>query len=343
MTRSSLLVVTAALSAALLPSARALAAGGKSPEQQRNAQVCKRLDEARKGKPALAEVRLEVVGVGSNGPRSLLLFGNGVGVWNGARQFRVDAKVVREMLTAIDKAGFCAWPDKASRIGREKEAEVEPDALQMDRAISLTIGDASKSVTHVLNSPESAAFTTLVARLLDTCEPDGQKGTAADSLRDGLAKVRDGALAPEVLQVTLNCPQQTATDPEGWLLRLSGNGVEAERNTKATGYTDRRRLRLTDRQVRDLATTLLDANFPGLPGNIVGTGYTDLRVEILSRTQAIQVRAFAGAPTTTRPDAQEAFAKLRQALNAIYQQATREGKPGSASISPSPSFRMCVA
>ena len=331
MTRSSLLVVSAALAAALLPSARASATAGASPEQQRNAQVCKRLDEARKGKPALAEVRLEVVGVGSNGPRSLLLFGNGVGVWKGAKQFRVDVKVVREMLTSIDKAGFCAWPDKASRIGREKEPEVEPDAVQMDRAISLTIGDVSKAVTHIVDSPESAAFTTLVAHLLDTCEPNGQRGIAAESLQDGLAKLRDGALATEVLQVTLNCPQQTATDPEGWLVRLSGNGVEAERNTKAAGYSDRKRMRLTDQQVRDLAKTLLDANFTGLPGNIVGAGYTDLRVEILSRTRAVQMREFAGARPAAKPDAQEAFSKLRQVLYAIYQQATREAKPSNAS------------
>ncbi len=331
MTKSSLLVVGAVLAAALVPAARALAASGTSPEQQRNAQLCKRLDEARKGKPALAEVRLEVMGVGSNGPRSLVLFGNGVGTWNGERQFRVDVKVVRGMLTSIDKAGFCAWPDKASRIGKEKEPEVEPDALRMDRAISLTIGDVSKAVTHILDSPESAAFVTLVAHLLDTCEPAGQRGIAAESLQDGLTKLRDGGLAPEVLAVTLNAPQQTAADPEGWLLRVRGGAVEAERNTKAAGYTDRRRMRLPDQAVRDLAKLFLDANLTGLPGNIVGTGYTDLRVSVLNRTQAIQVRAFAGAPTTTRPDAQEAFSKLRQALYAIYQQATREGKPSSAS------------
>lgn len=331
MTKSSLLVVGAVLAAALFPATQALAAGGKSPEQQRNAQLCKRLDEARKGKPVLGEVRLEVVGVGSNGPKSLVLFGSGVGIWNGARQFRIDTKVVRELLTSIDKAGFCAWPDKASRIGREKEAEVDVDALQMDRAISLTIGDASKAVTHVVNSPESAAFTTLVARLLDACEQDGQRGIAAESLLDGLTKLRNGALAPEVLEITLNCPQQTATDPEGWLLRVRGGAVEAERNTKAAGYADRRKIRLTDQQVRDLAKTLLDANFTGLPGNIVGTGYTDLRVGVLDRTQAIQVRAFAGAPPTAKPEAQEAFSKLRRALYDLYQQTAHPVTTGSAS------------
>jgi hypothetical protein len=326
MMRKPLLVVSTVLVAALLPSMKALAADSESPEKARNARLCKRLGEAREGKPVLAEVRLEVVGIGSAGARSLVLFGDGVAIWNGERQFRVDSKAVRGLLTLIDKAGFCAWPEKASQIGKEGQPEVEPDALQVARAISLTIGDVSKAVTQIARSPESAAFTALVTRLLDACEKDGQRGIAAESLQDGLAKLRDGTLAPQVLVVTLNRPQQAATDPEGWLLRVRGFEVEAERNTKTAGYTDRRSMRLSEQALRDLAKLLFSADLSGLPGNIVAAGYTDLRVGVLNRTKAIQARAFAGTPQSTRPDAQEVFSKVRDALYDLYRRAVREGK-----------------
>ena len=330
MRRTSLVVVSAVLVAALFPSMKVLAADSESPEKARNARLCKRLDEARDGKPALAEVRLEVVGTGSTGGRSLVLFGDGVGIWNGERQFRIDSKAVLGLLKLIDKAGFCMWPERASQIGKGNQPEVDPDALRVNRAISLTIGDVSKTVTQIARSPESAAFTALVTRILDACEKDGQRGIGAENLQDGLAKLRDGTLAPEVLQVTLNCPQQAATDPEGWLLRLRGAEVEVQRNTKAAGYADRKRMRLSDQEVRDLARLLFAADLAGLPGNIVAPGYTDLRVSVLNQTKAIQARAFAGASPTARPNAQEAFSKVRDVLHALYGRVVREGKAGNA-------------
>jgi hypothetical protein len=309
---------------------KVLAADSESPEKARNARLCKRLDEAREGKPALAEVRLEVVGIGSTGARSFVLFGDGVGIWNGKKQFRIDSKTLRGLLKLIDKAGFCVWPERASQIGRENQPEVDPDAMQMNRAISLTIGDVSKTVTQIARSPESAAFTALVTRLLDACEKEGQRGIGAENLQDGLAKLRDGTLAPEVLQVTLNCPQQAATDPEGWLLRLRGAEVEVQRNTKTAGYTDRKSMRLSDQQIRDLAKLLFAANLAALPGNIVAPGYTDLRVSVLNQTKAIQARAFAGASPTARADAQETFSKVRGAFYDLDQRVAREGKAGGA-------------
>jgi len=330
MSRKPLLVVSTALLVALFPSVNLLAADSKSPEKERNARLCKRLDEAREGKPALAEVRLEVVWAGSTGLRSLMLFGDGVGIWNGEKQFRIDPKDVRRFLKWIDKAGFCVWPEKASQIGRENEKEVDVDALQADRAISLTIGDVSKSVTHVVRTPEAAPFDTLATRLLDACEKDGQRGIGAESLQDGLAKLRDGTLAPQALRVSFNSPQTTAADPEGWLLRMRGVAVEAERNTKAAGYADLKSLRLSPQELHDLVVLLLATDPAGLPGNIVAAGYSDLRVAVLNRSKTIQAREFAGASPTAKPDAQQAFAKMRDALYDLYRRAAREGKSSNA-------------
>ena len=330
MRRETLLVVGMALVVALFPSFNVLAADSAAPEKARNARLCKRLDQAREGKPVLAEVRLEVVGTGPTGMRSLVLFGNGVGIWNGEKQFRIDPKAVRGLLKSMDKAGFCVWPEKASQIGRENEPEVDVDALQVNRAISLTIGDVSKAVTQIAHTPESVAFTALVTHLLDACEKDGQGGIGAENLQDGLAKLRDGTLAPEVLQVIANCPQQAATDPEGWLLRLRGVQVEAESNTKTGGYTDHRSIRLSEQEVRDLAKLLFGADLAGLPSNIVAAGYTDIRVVVLNRTTAIQARAFVGVPPSGRPEAQEVFSKVRDAIFDLYRRAAREGKASSS-------------
>ena len=331
MTRTSLPIVMlgAVLLVGLAPCQEVFAEDVKSPQKATNEPLCKRLDEALKGKPVLAEVRLEVVGTSSNGLKSLVLFGNGVGIWDGRRQFKVESEAVRGLLQLIEQAGFCTWPDRASQIGRENREEMDPDAMQIYRAISITIGGASKTVTQIARSPESAAFTALVTRLLDACEKDGQRGISAGNLQDGLAKLSDGTLAPQVLQVTLNCPQQTATDPEGWLLRLSGAEVEVQRNTKMAGYTDRRRMRLPDQEIRDLAKMLFSADLSALPGNIVAAGYTDLRVGVLNQTKGIQARMFAGMSPTTRPEAQAAFAKVRGALYALYQRVAREGTPSN--------------
>ncbi len=330
MKRKTPLVVAIALMAIVGAALPSLAEDTDPAAAGRNALLAKLLDQARDGKPALAEVRLEVAGPGAAGSRMLVLFGDGVGIWNGAKQFKVSSADVRTYLKWIDKAGFCAWPEKAARIGKEKEREVDVDALQADRSISLTIGRVSKTVTHVRKTPEAAPFNDLVARLLDACEKPGASGLGADSLADGLAKVRDGVLAPQALRITLNTPQQAASDPEGWLLRVWGLNVEAERNTKAAGYGDRRDLKLSQQEFRDLVTMVIAADPTALPGNIVAPGYTDLRVAVLDRTRAIQARAFAGAAPAATAEAGKTLAKLRDGLHQIYLKPAGARKPPGA-------------
>ncbi len=330
MARRSLLVVSAVLAVTLVPSLKARAAEPESPEKARNERLCRLLGEAREGKPALGEVRLAVMGASDTGVRMLVLYGDGLGFWNRERQFRVDQKFLRDLLTTIAKAGYCDWPEKAHLIGNPEAAKKWVKGSRASRTVSLTIGDVSKSVTQNPRAPESTVFTAFVKELLDACQKDGEKGVATGSLADALAKLRDGALDPRALTLTINCPQQAAGDPEGWVLHLRGTEVETQRNTKAAGYADRRTVRVSEKEVRDLAALLLTSDVAGLPANIVAPGYSDFGVTVLNRSASIQARAFAGTSASTRPQAQAAFAKVREALYALYER-TRETKAGAPS------------
>ena len=176
MARRSLLLVGVVLAVTLLPSLKVRAAEPESPEKARNERLCRLLGEAREGKPALGEVRLAVMGIGATGARTVVLFGDGVGIWDRDRQFRVDPKFVRTLLTTIEKAGFCTWPEDASLIGNPDAAKKKWKGSRATNTVSLAIGDVAKSVTQNPRAPESTTFTAFANQLLDACEKEGEKG-----------------------------------------------------------------------------------------------------------------------------------------------------------------------
>jgi hypothetical protein len=310
MMRWTLAVGGVALALLVWPAPSSFArAGEPKGEKGEEGAFCQALERTIEGELPLDQVRLGVLDRTDAGLRSMTIYGDGVGIWNGERQFTVKRRLIKKMLKMIERAKFCEMENSAE--------EEEDDALRVIRGVSLTIGTLTKSVNQMERHADAQGIEALAAALLDTCQKDGESGVAASSLQDGLDKLLNGALAPEVLSISANAPAREGT-AEGWLLQIHGREVVAQPHGTVLGYGAKRRARLSDAEFHGLVKELTQADPGAIPANVYATGYTDLSVSLLNQRKTVQARAFAGmAPDANRP-AQEAFEKLREALHALY-------------------------
>ncbi|MGE5234997.1 MAG: hypothetical protein ACM3O7_01460 [Acidobacteriota bacterium] len=320
MARRAVAIGSVALVLLVGPAGQRLARAGESEaDKAGEARFCQALDRTIEGKLPLDQVRLGVSDRQERGWRSMTVYGDGVGIWKGARQFEVKPRVVKKMLKMLERAKFCTMESGGS--------EEEGDALRVMRGISLALGDLTKSVNQMERQGNSRQLDALVTRLLDTCAKAGEGGVAVSSLQDALSKLLDGTLAPQVLSVSLNAPERGSPE-SGWLVQIHGRDVTAVSHQQGAGYGERRRGRLSEAEFAALARDLASNGVAAIPLNVYAPEYTDLSLSVLDQRRTIQARAFAGmTPDTNRP-AQEAFQKLREALHAIY---LRVGTPGATS------------
>jgi hypothetical protein len=353
MVRRALVIGGVALSMLFWSTGSCLAGAGEREEEKgEEGAFCKALEGTIEGRLPLDQVHLGVTDGGGSGWRSLVLYGDGVGVWKGAKQFKVKPKAVKKMLRMLEKAHFCTLESEAG----------EADEPRVTRGITLVVGDLTKTVMqvedkegereaggHEAGKPEAgkpvvgkrgaeereaeeregAAHTleTLAPRLLDACEKQGEAGIVAASLQDGLDKVRDGVLAPEVLSVSINVPERGKGG--GWIIQLHGRQAAVMSRDEKEGYGPKRLARLTEAEFAALATSLAGSGVAALPLNVYSPSYADLSVGVMNHRRSLQARAFAGmTPDTNRP-AQQAFERLRAQLHDLYMKMSAPGAAAS--------------
>lgn len=318
MLRRALVIGGVAVAMLLGPSGQWLASAGEPQEEKgEEGKFCQALEATIEGELPLEKVRLGVTDRTNEGWRSMVVYGDGVGIWNGARQFRVKPKVVKKMVEMLESAHFCTMEGG--------QGEEEDNALRMIRGISVSIGELTKEVNQMERQTASPGFDALAARLLDTCRRKGETGVSAASLEDGLRKLREGTLAPQVLSVSTNSPGR-GDAAAGWLLRVHGRDVVAQAHREGKGYGETHRGRLSDAEFLILAKELSAADLPAMPLNLYAAGYTDLSVSVLNQRRTLQARAFAGMSPTADEPAQARFERLRGALHALYLRVAASGK-----------------
>jgi hypothetical protein len=258
------------------------------------------------------------------------LFGSGVGVWNGERQFEVGEDRVTHVLELLREARFGDM--------REVYGEAVPDipipqdvppadgsgaasATRVLCLVALRIGEVEKQTIQISKPPRSEELQALAESIFELIRgPAESGGVTADGLDDGLAKVADGTLAPETLAVLVQRkpePRDVAAGAEGFLLRIDGGRATVRHLEETGGYGPAERLDLDDAEIAALAARLAEARIGEAPPNLWAEHYTDVVVEVLDREQRIQARRFARMTPTTHGEAQARYDAAYRELEAL--------------------------
>jgi len=277
----------------------------KEREERRtapNRPLARAIDDIANGDPA-NDFRVRVEWQRGARMVSAELYGDGAGIWNDERAFRVAPAEVVAAARELREARFAAMP--------ERFGEAESDFLMMRGKVSVAVGDAAKTVVQIDRGGQSDELAGLAAGILARAEAKG--GVGANSLEEGLRKIANGELPEEALRVTMQ-----ERGESGVLLQIRGGVATARRFTQKGGFEAPRRLRVG---VRELAKQLEDIAFLR---NGYAPVYTELRVEVLGRAE----ERLARPESKGRRDA--GFGNAVTPLRAVAERVLAEGKPAPA-------------
>lgn len=257
------------------------------------------------------------------------LFGDGVGVWNGERQFEIGRDRVTEVLELLRSARFGEMREVYGEAG--VDIPIPQDAGRAGGAgavaatrvmclVSLRIGEVEKQSIQISKPPRSEELAALAESIFGLCRGPAETGVTAGGLDDGLAKVAAGTLAPETLSVLVQRKpegRELKEGAEGFLLRIDGGRATVRRLESSGGYGPVRRLDLTGGELAALAGRLAEARIGDAPPNLWAEHYTDLVIGVLGHEQRIQARRFARMTPATHGDAQVRYDEVYEALAAL--------------------------
>ena len=267
-----------------------------------------------------AGLRLFAEGFHEDDYLTVEVFGHGVAIWDGERQFRAAPEEIDMALRAALAAGF---PEMAPTYGGKtggprREGETDGGGpVRTVCAVEIQLGDAGKRVEQIAGGEQHAPLLTLAAKLLSQWSAAGAAGTAATGLDDGLAGVAAGRLAPETLRLTLHEKPELGTDGSGFLLRLRGREVVSRDFATGAGYGPERTFELSREELRALAGRLATLAPGRLPVNLFASGYLDLTIEVLGHRVVIQARRFAGMTADSHGTVQRDFDRLLESLRTL--------------------------
>ena len=278
-----------------------------SPERQTSRSLAEALERALAD--GWGQLRMEAeCRVEGRLPRAEV-FGNGVGIWNEERQFRLPREAVRSLLVAFREAGFALMLPSYGGEGDSVTPDAQPPRLTC--RVGLSLDGASRQVVQLQGGRQSAELRRLAERILDACRVKAAAGIGAVDLDEGLAKVATGVLAPEVLQVLVSrrpAGRPSADGAWGWVLRVAGRtasilgpGEPGPEPVEA---------RLDDAEAAALARLLREEGVAGLPFNLYAEELTDLVVQVLGHEKKVQARRFAGMTRATHAEAQARFERI---------------------------------
>jgi hypothetical protein len=268
------------------------------------------------------------------GAGSVELFGNGVGIWNGRRQFRAAAPVVTAALEALRDHGFAAMPETFGGKGSDLSQPPKPgvrtqsgSAVQVVCRIEVEIAGFSRMVAQLGRGYQSPTFRTLALEILSLCEEPARTGVEAADLADGLTRLAAHDLAPETFHLLLNRrPEEASADGPGFLLRIDGLEVTVRPFDPSSGYGTLLRMRLRPEELAGLAGELVRAGAQELPINLWADVYTDISLTVLGHEREIQARRFAGMEPSTHGEHQQSFDRIYASLGRLAARALVEGR-----------------
>jgi hypothetical protein len=240
--------------------------------------------------------------------RSLEVIRGTVAVWSNELQLTLaaeDRSALIDLLLDHDFASF------APRYGENPKAEKQEAPLRVSCRIHLALQGVEKSSVQILDWEQSELLLGLARGVLNRIEPLAARGVAAAGLEDGLTKIADGVLAPEVLSLRLLTLPGAGGGQSGSILRIEGGQISRQAYVPGKTVGQIRTQDLAACQLRDIVSALRGAQFWALPINLHADAVAELEVSVLSQRKIVIARTgFKVAPE----EKQAAFAGLLSRL-----------------------------
>lgn len=250
--------------------------------------------------------------------RSLELFPEGAGIWKADTQVRVPENVQRDLVSILQESGFAGFAAKYG--GKESQngpAVDEASApLTIRCRVTFASGEVSKTSIQDLYGEQFAGLLDLGAALLDRVEPLAADGVTAESLADGLEKLAEGTLAPQVFELRFVDLPAPGGDGTGFILGAEDGALSRRPYAPGEKIGEARSRQLDPATLERLVTALLEAGFSDLPTNLYAEDQLELNVQVLGHRKAILARPFRGMAAEGAGDAQQRFEKLVETLRA---------------------------
>jgi hypothetical protein len=316
---SKTIAAAALLGALLAGPATALAS---EPEREterepRKDEISGPLAELAAGKRDPNTLRVDVDWLEGRNRVSARVFGNGVGIRDERSQFRLSRPEVLSIASALREARFGAMP---AQFGEEG------DKPKLRGKMTVSIAGKTQGVVQLAEGDQSEEFSALASRILKIVSERAKTGVTASSLADALAKLSTGALAPEVLRLTVvHRPEKPDAAVRGWILQLDGRQAVA-RPMSREGYGSPKQLELTPADTRSLAGALQQSGPEGLPYNLYASDYTELRIEALQWSRDLLARRVPNITAQTHGDRQKAFDRVIEVMARLEARVEREGR-----------------
>ncbi len=276
------------------------------------------LEEARRNPQVRRQLVLEAEGHLAEGISSLLVFGDGVAVLNGRRQFRVADETLVTILDLLIARGVAAWP--------EESPLPEGNALEIHRRLLVSIDQVSHLVIERNKRPPRPPLQELLRDIALLVQPAAAEGVEVSSLEEGLRLIAAGVLAPQVLTVNAlapGLPGAAGGATDGWQLTLQRGVLQASAYRLPEGVRPASR-RTAPAEAAGLAQLLLEAGAARLPRQVhLEEGLFQLHIEVLGQRLAVQARRFAGKGATQGLEARDALLAVRDQLRRRFDAETR--------------------
>lgn len=316
-------IAVAALLGALFAGPTGLAS---EPEREtereaRKDEISKPLAELTAGKRDPGTLRIDVDWFDGRNRTSARVFGNGVGIRDERSQVRLSRPDVLSVVSALKEARFGAMP---SQFGEEG------DKLKLRGKMAVSIAGKTQGVVQLADGDQSEEFAALASRILKLVGERAKTGVTASSLADALEKLSTGALAPEVLRLTVvRRPEKPDGAVRGFILQLDGRQAVARPMSRG-GYGSPKQLQLSEADVRPLAGSLKECGPEGLPNNLYAPDYTELRIEALQWSRDLLARRVPNITAETHGALQKAFDRVIEVMAKLEERVEREGREAAA-------------
>ena len=239
--------------------------------------------------------------------RSLEIIGGQIAVWGRTRQIKLTSDERNEILDALIDADF---PHFEARYGESEKAEKQEAPLRVSCRVRIELEGLEKSSIQLLDGEQSDELLGLAGRLLDEIGALSDRGVTATSLEDGLAKLGEGALAPEVLRLRLFT---LPADGGGSILRVEGGVVFRQPYTPGQRVGEIRSRDLLPNEFLALVAALRNARTWELPVNLTAESVTELEVSVLGQRKTVIARSsFRPADPETQADFARLLVQLEQ-------------------------------
>ncbi|MEL6951334.1 MAG: hypothetical protein AAGM16_14590 [Pseudomonadota bacterium] len=230
--------------------------------------------------------QLEVSCANAQRRRSLAVYRGRVGVLNRTHQVTLSADDRLTLLQLLHDAGFSSFE---ARYGEKKKATKEEAPLRVSCRVHLEIATQEKTSVQLFDGAPSTSLLGLADALIDVAAAHQDAGLQITSLADGLVKLSDTVLAPEVLQLRLvRLPEDASL---GFILRIEGGDVSRQAYAPGDTVGDPTAQTLDACTSQKAIDALREASVWDLPRNLQRDGTTELDISVLGQKKSVIARS----------------------------------------------------